>query len=442
MIEGIPCAFLTCTSWDTRCMSDRLPADRFARSPIHRLRAAAPMWWSKTSALYIKSWRFRWLIRGVTVFALGLLGSLVGMRISRAGWGWDVAATEFLTSPGAAGVAAVIAASIGAFMLNRQIVTTRRTEIKRIETTRKENATRLKHDQEVQQSSIWWESFEWVTSRALAKGTDDPELPPELAITVLQDLQKWAPNDTQKAACGVLVGHLTPSTTAPTTTPEYIQKLMDIAENLNSNQEQQGTEKEPASPEHRNRKFAEAIKEAENSTQNSYQMASLRRKLKRLADDVGTIDRVNEAVANYQTATDGSPAFSAQADGRLYKNRVIAALYAKQTDHTFQLETPIRPDSPTPPDAVLLRPSDDSTLDVYVFPHTSPSGRRSKIKEIEHSRGPDGLVRPFFVFRQEPEPTVLQSIERQNGRYAVWKSEDDTEPLAEAAIAALWERNF
>ncbi|MEX5265800.1 hypothetical protein RF640_17425 [Kocuria sp. CPCC 205231] len=391
------------------------PPGRFTVSPMQWLRKTVPKWYSHIVLFYQTKWPFRWLVYGIAVSILGVMSGMVGMRISRAGWGWDVAATEFLTSPGAAGLAAVIAASIAAAMLNRQI-----------KSTREADDTRLNHDKEIEENRTWWESFEWVTSRALAKRSDDPELPPELAMSFLVDLQKWAPNDTQKTACGILVGHLTQSVAEIGPSQLWTSRTETQKSKKKQNQEEY---KSLISLEDRVRRVEKALLEAENSAQDELQTGASERRIRPWLNDAGSVERINEAVANYLEATNGTPAFSAVAEGQLYRNEVMQTLFAEQGEKRYQVENSTRSDSLADPDAILRRPSDGMRFNIYIFPQRSTVAQRSKIMAIQRNGENNNRVLSIFIFRDLPDQAVRNNIERQRGHYSVWNGENDTEAM-------------
>lgn len=92
---------------------------------------------------------------------------------------------RFSTSPGAAGVAAVVAAGIGFWAIARQ----------------------LRHNKSVERDAAWWKSFEWVTDRALPQDESD-RLPYFIAIDMLAPLVDSASNATQERICGAFLDHL------------------------------------------------------------------------------------------------------------------------------------------------------------------------------------------------------------------------------------------
>ncbi|MGG7507507.1 hypothetical protein [Plantibacter sp. YIM 135249] len=94
--------------------------------------------------------------------------------------------STFVTSPGAAGVAAVYAALIGTTAIRHQLV----------------------HNKHVEQGASWWKSFEWVTERAIpADGR--PGLPYSVSLDMLFPLTETATSSVQERACGGFVDHLT-----------------------------------------------------------------------------------------------------------------------------------------------------------------------------------------------------------------------------------------
>lgn len=92
---------------------------------------------------------------------------------------------RFSTSPGAAGVAAVVASAIGFWALARQ----------------------LHHNKGVELDAAWWKSFEWVADRALPNDKSDG-LPYLVAVDMLAPLVKSANNATQERICGAFLDHL------------------------------------------------------------------------------------------------------------------------------------------------------------------------------------------------------------------------------------------
>lgn len=95
-------------------------------------------------------------------------------------------ASAFVVSPGAGGVAAVVAASIGAVTISRQ----------------------LRHNKRVEQDRSWWQGFEWATNRALPVDGSHERLPYALSINMLTPLSTSASNDVQREACSGFVDHL------------------------------------------------------------------------------------------------------------------------------------------------------------------------------------------------------------------------------------------
>lgn len=93
---------------------------------------------------------------------------------------------DFTTSPAAAGLAAVLAAIIGATAVLIQ----------------------LAHSRSVERDKTWWESFQWVTDRGLQPVSDAGSLPPGVALDTLTALLGAARGEVQKAACKGIVDHL------------------------------------------------------------------------------------------------------------------------------------------------------------------------------------------------------------------------------------------
>lgn len=116
-----------------------------------------------------------------------LVDLCVRIAIHRAGldtlgawWG------RFLISPAVGGLAALVAAIIGASMLWKQ----------------------LQHTKEKDFDSAWWEKFEWTTDRAYPSVQTEQAIPHGLATTILQTLADTATDDLQRLACGGFMDHL------------------------------------------------------------------------------------------------------------------------------------------------------------------------------------------------------------------------------------------
>lgn len=92
---------------------------------------------------------------------------------------WGQALRHFLTSPGAA----IIAASIAATAIVLQLLHTRSQDKKQ----------------------DWWTNFEWAAERAVPSKTDNKALPVALSINILNSLQDSADSELQKRACGGFV---------------------------------------------------------------------------------------------------------------------------------------------------------------------------------------------------------------------------------------------
>ena len=109
---------------------------------------------------------------------------------------WIAFGEDFATSPSMAGIAAVIAATIGSRALKRQLDHTR------AEATR----TRRKDAE-----ASWWEKFEWVTDRILPKDEGQKMLEKPLALALSTSLLKMSTADFQREAVrGVIDHYLSP----------------------------------------------------------------------------------------------------------------------------------------------------------------------------------------------------------------------------------------
>lgn len=102
---------------------------------------------------------------------------------------WISFGARLATSPAMAGAFAVIAASIGAWQLSKQ----------------------LTHTKEKAADEAWWQQFEWVTDRIISPGqkgeTNNSALPSSLAFDLMTSLSKVARAPFQKDAVGGILNH-------------------------------------------------------------------------------------------------------------------------------------------------------------------------------------------------------------------------------------------
>lgn len=103
---------------------------------------------------------------------------------------WASFGRDFATSPAAAGICAVIAASLGAWQLTKQ----------------------LNHSKDKAAQEAWWQQFEWVTDRIISSSKqdekDDIRLPSSLALDLMNSLAASASKKTfQKAAVAGILKH-------------------------------------------------------------------------------------------------------------------------------------------------------------------------------------------------------------------------------------------
>jgi hypothetical protein len=102
---------------------------------------------------------------------------------------WVSFTARFITSPAIAGVFAVIAASIGARQLSKQ----------------------LSHTKKKAADEAWWQQFEWVTDRIISPEEADkknsPTLPTSLAFDLMTALADIAEGGFQESAVGGILDH-------------------------------------------------------------------------------------------------------------------------------------------------------------------------------------------------------------------------------------------
>ncbi|MCC9178621.1 restriction endonuclease [Arthrobacter sp. zg-Y750] len=99
---------------------------------------------------------------------------------------WLSFGARFVTSPAIAGLFAVVAASIGAWQLSKQ----------------------LTHTKEKAADEAWWQQFEWVTDRIISSGDKEQiQLPSSLAFDLMTSLSSSARAPFQKDAVGGILTH-------------------------------------------------------------------------------------------------------------------------------------------------------------------------------------------------------------------------------------------
>lgn len=106
---------------------------------------------------------------------------------------WVSFGEDFATSPAMAGLAAVLAASIGARALKNQL---------------DHAQSEARHARRRDAEASWWKKFEWVTDRILPKDKDKQEkLDSELALSLATSLQKMSTANFQKVAVDGVIQH-------------------------------------------------------------------------------------------------------------------------------------------------------------------------------------------------------------------------------------------
>lgn len=146
------------------------------------------------------SWRSRWSfswkhIRPVAYGYAAVLLTVVSIQalclffLWRPPQDWVSFGARVVTSPAMAGLFAVVAATIGAVQLSKQ----------------------LSHTKEKAADDAWWQQFEWVTDRIIAPGqkseADSSRLPMSLAFDLLNALARSAAATFQEAAVAGILNH-------------------------------------------------------------------------------------------------------------------------------------------------------------------------------------------------------------------------------------------
>lgn len=132
-----------------------------------------------------------WIRRTINIVAIVVAGVVViwfagSLLLMWKPWErWVSFGEHFATSPAMAGIAAVVAATIGATALKKQ----------------------LDHSKSQSAEASWWEKFEWVTDRILPKDPKQEKLAKPLAVALLTSLLKMATVDFQRGAVSGVIDH-------------------------------------------------------------------------------------------------------------------------------------------------------------------------------------------------------------------------------------------
>ncbi|GHD78662.1 hypothetical protein CLV85_1148 [Salinibacterium amurskyense] len=98
-------------------------------------------------------------------------------------------ASEFIKSPGFAGICALIAASLALWGILNQVTVAKRN---------------LEHQREANDSHAWWARFEWAATRAVPVSKDETPLPYNAVLSTLTGLTESATDDVQRGAVGAI----------------------------------------------------------------------------------------------------------------------------------------------------------------------------------------------------------------------------------------------
>lgn len=144
-----------------------------------------------------------WLIP-VFIFssAVGAYLAITLMTANLANWRQWL--RDFAQSPGAAGFAALIAATIAFDGILIQVSVSRAS---------------LEHQRQATRADAWWAMFEWASNRAIPSRQEDQPLPTSVTIRTLERLADEATSSVQEAACAGVIDALTRSMDTPTIEP-------------------------------------------------------------------------------------------------------------------------------------------------------------------------------------------------------------------------------
>jgi hypothetical protein len=172
---------------------------------------------------------------------------------------WVSFGARVITSPAIAGIFAVVAASIGAVQLSKQ----------------------LAHTKEKAADEAWWQQFEWVTDRIIAQPgqkseEDSPKLPASLAFDLITSLSTVARAKFQKDVVGGILGHYL---------KDFAKEGLEDLEETKASDRHDGKESVPA---------------AESASIDSAAADSLRKLIKTLPESSRPGDSARSVLARYE----------------------------------------------------------------------------------------------------------------------------------------------
>lgn len=144
---------------------------------------------------------WRYLTVALIAVAIGAVGMLAFDRDDRAGlWPW---VSDFMRSPGFAGLAALAAAGLAFTGISRQVQVARENleqARKSADQAQQSAQESLLHSRRTEQDRAWWNSFEWASSRALPADSGAESLPYVAVLRTFEALAKSATDHVQEAA--------------------------------------------------------------------------------------------------------------------------------------------------------------------------------------------------------------------------------------------------
>lgn len=147
---------------------------------------------------------YHWVLLGLTAVLAASLGVIATLMIDREHrWGIGPWFSDFLKSPGLAGMCALVAALIAFIGISRQVRVSRESvELSgRSAAQAQINAQHsLEHQRAAEQDRAWWNTFEWASSRAIPSDKSAEPLPYVAVLKTFQALAGSAIDDVQRAA--------------------------------------------------------------------------------------------------------------------------------------------------------------------------------------------------------------------------------------------------
>jgi hypothetical protein len=322
------------------------------------------------------------------ILIAGVVGAAAGAYVALALSGPHTAGVglwlrDFAKTPGAAGVAAVIAAGLAFWGISRQVATSR---------------ANLEHEKLREQDRSWWQSFEWAVSRAVPLDRNHEALRLDVSIEVFNALlasakarNSSAPTEVQQSACGGMLSILT----------SQIEK-----------------DKRDAG--------APAVHSVVPSETTSIEQDA----------------RTQSALESYVRAAQGTPGESAGARARLFELQIVNAIRGF-SDERIQVRDPrqvLRESGRDSfgywPDGLVSVGGRDVYIETKYYSSASNAQLSHGIRQSLASIRGRGISDPMLVVTNQPPTNVDRFRQEFAAEVTVWEASNDNRALREALVRA------